>query len=125
MSLGSFFEIPKATNSAFSVRKWKATSRSGRGPGWARRETSLANTARGLTREAVGQMSHPVGMSARNRLQPDVRPSFKHPLSHAQQQRRDVQAKLIDQAGREVLIEGRGAAGDGHVAVAGRGACLL
>jgi hypothetical protein len=46
--------------------------------------------------------------------------ALQQPLAGADQDGDDVQPQLVDLAGGKVLVYGRGAAGDGDIALAGR-----
>jgi hypothetical protein len=56
----------------------------------------------------------------RERLALDLAHAFEEPLAPAENDRRDVQPHLVDQAGGQVLVDRRRAAGDRDLAAAGR-----
>jgi hypothetical protein len=72
-------------------------------------------------KDAIGEVRYESGAARlAEQFELNVGRAFQQPLAGAEQDGDDVQPQLVDQAGGKVLVDGRGAAGDCDIAVAGR-----
>src|SRR5690349_4795117 len=90
--------------------------RSGRSPPAA--PTWWCAGSSGSAREAVAQVRDAGRVDHLDELDLPVAEAVQQPLSFAEEDRRDVQQQLVDQAGGHVLAPDGGPAGDEHVLVA-------